>query len=55
MSENADQVCDAMLLSGAAVLLESHDGLGGMGSIVTSPYSLPLPRASVFCRVMAAT
>ena len=31
MSEIADQVCDGMLLSGAAVLLESRNGLGGPG------------------------
>jgi hypothetical protein len=29
MTEIADQVCDGILLSGAAVLLESRDGLGG--------------------------
>ena len=55
MSEISDQVCDGIPLSGAAVLLESRDGLGGLGSAVTSPCSLPLPRASVFCRVLAAT
>jgi hypothetical protein len=55
MSEIADQVCDAILVSGAPVLLESRDGLDGLGSAVTSLYSLSLPRASVFCRVMAAT
>jgi hypothetical protein len=55
MSEIADQACDGILLGGAAVLLESWDGLGGLGSVFTSPRSLQLARASVFCRVMAAT
>ena len=55
VSEISDQVCDGIPLSGAAVLLESRDGLDGLGSAVTSLCSLPLPRASVFCRVMAVT
>ena len=54
VSEISDQVCDGIPLSGAAVLLESR-GLDGLGSAVTSLCSLPLPRASVFCRVMAVT
>ena len=53
MSEITDQVCDAILVSGAPVLLERRDGLDGLDSAVTSLCSLPLPRASVFCRVMA--
>jgi hypothetical protein len=55
MSEIADQVCDAILVSGAPVPLESRDGLDGLGSAVTSLCSLPLQRASVFCRVVAVT
>lgn len=55
MSEIVDQVCDGVLVSGAAVLQESCYGLGGLASAVTSPCSLPLLRASVFCSVMAPT
>jgi hypothetical protein len=33
MSEIADQVCDGMLVTGAAVLLKNRDGLGGPGNV----------------------
>jgi hypothetical protein len=34
VSEIANQVCDGMLVSGAAVLLINRDGLGGPGNVV---------------------
>ena len=34
VSEIADQVCDGMLVTGAAVLLKNRDGFGGPGNVV---------------------
>jgi hypothetical protein len=34
VSEIADQVCDGMLVTSAAVLLKNSDGLGGPGDVV---------------------
>jgi hypothetical protein len=34
VSEIANQVCDGMLVAGAAVLLKNRDGLGGPGNVV---------------------
>jgi len=34
VSEIADQICDGMLVTSAAVLLKNHDGLGGPGNVV---------------------
>src|ERR1039458_1429143 len=34
VSEIADQVCDGMLITGAAVLLKNRDGLGGPRNVV---------------------
>ena len=34
VSEIADQVCDGMLITGAAVLLKNRDGLGSLRNVV---------------------
>jgi hypothetical protein len=34
VSEIADQVCDGMFVTGAAVPLKNRDGLGGPGNVV---------------------
>jgi hypothetical protein len=34
VSEIANQVCDGMLVAGAAVLLKNRDGLGGPGNVI---------------------
>ena len=34
VSEIANQVCDSMLVTGAAVPLKNRDGLGGPGNVI---------------------